>query len=209
MRQGSQDCCSNNCNRSLYTQPKSNSIKMSIAEKTIKVIQERYDSSEYKAGIESITTPEQKIYGAVDKKHTSAVLFWVKELWENTPEALMIAAAGHDWGRTFENERDRLEDYPSINGKPVPEWYDAHKAMHSANTARILKRELSNIMPPDMMLDVTYLVLHHEIGGRKDSNDSLLDLPDKATNSYNLNKAADVLQQADSLAFFNILSSSS
>jgi len=178
---------------------------MSIAEKAIDVIQSRYDSAEYKKGIESITVPEQKIYGVIDKIHTSAVLEWVKKLWPETPEALLIAAAGHDWDRAFEDERDRLEDYPSEGSKPIPEWYDIHKAMHSANTARILRRELSDIVPQTMMLDVVYLVLLHEIGGKRKSNDSLSYVPDNATSSYNLNEAADVLQQADSLAFFNVL----
>tara|TARA_Y100000034_G_C6785503_1_gene351352 strand:- start:88 stop:777 length:690 start_codon:yes stop_codon:yes gene_type:complete len=178
---------------------------MSIADKAIEVIQTRYDSPEYKAGIDSIALPEQKIYGAIDKIHTSAVLDWVKKLWPETPEALMVAAAGHDWDRAFENERDRLEDYPSNGSKPVPEWYDVHKAMHSANTARILRRELSDIVPNDMMLDIVYLVLHHEIGGKRNSDGSLIYVPDTATSSYNLNEAADTLQQADSLAFFNVL----
>ncbi len=178
---------------------------MSIADKAIGVIQARYDSPQYKAGIDSIKLPEQKIYGAIDKIHTSAVLDWVRKLWPETPEALMIAAAGHDWDRAFENERDRLEDYPSKGSKPIPQWYDVHKAMHSANTARILRRELSDIVPNDMMLDVVYLVLHHEIGGKRDPDGSLIYVPDNATSSYNLNEAADTLQQADSLAFFNIL----
>lgn len=139
---------------------------MSIAEKAIKVIQSRYDSPEYKRGIDSMMVSEQKIYGALDKIHTSAVLDWVNKLWPQTPEALMIAAAGHDWDRAFEAERDRLEDYPGGESKPIQPWYDVHKAMHSANSARILRRELSDIIPPDMMLDVVYLVLHHEIGGK-------------------------------------------
>ncbi len=178
---------------------------MSIADKAIEVIQARYDSPEYKAGINCITLPEQKIYGAIDKIHTSAVLDWVKKLWPETPEALMIASVGHDWDRAFEYERDRLEDYPSKGSKPIPEWYDVHKAMHSANTARILKRELSDIVPNDMMLDVVYLVLHHEIGGKRNHDDSLIYILDNVTSSYNLNEAADTLQQADSLAFFNVL----
>ncbi len=181
---------------------------MLIAEEAIKVIQARYDSPEYIAGIESINVPNQKIYGAIDKVHTSAVLDWVRKLWndtDNAPEALQIAAAGHDWDRSFETERDRLEDYPSDDGKPVKEWYDTHKAMHSANTARILRRELWDIVPVEMMLDVVYLVLNHEIGGKRDVDGFLQQLPDRATALYNLNEAADVLQQADSLAFFNVL----
>ena len=35
---------------------------MSVSDKAIEVIQARYESQEYKKGIESITIPEQKIY---------------------------------------------------------------------------------------------------------------------------------------------------
>ncbi|MCG2718507.1 MAG: hypothetical protein L6408_06720, partial [Nanoarchaeota archaeon] len=180
--------------------------KLLFAEKAIDIIQSRYDSQEYKYGIESIKDPAQKIYGAIDKLHTSAVLDWVKKLWSGeTPEALKIVAAGHDWDRAFEDERDRLEDYPHENGKPVKEWYNIHKAMHSANTARILRRELSDVVPEDMMLDIVYMELNHELGGKKTLDGDIIELMDKATNSYNLNEAVDVLTKADTLAFFNVL----
>jgi hypothetical protein len=178
---------------------------MGYVTKALEIIKARYDSEEYKAGIEAITIPEQKMYGAVDKKHTQDVLEWTLKLWSETPDALKIAAAGHDWDRAWESERDKLEVYPKVDGKPPKEWYDIHKAMHSANTARILRRELSEILTSEMMNDVVYLVLRHEIGGRKDNDGSLIYLEDNATKSYNLNKAADILQKADSLSFFSFL----
>jgi hypothetical protein len=172
---------------------------MSIADKAIAIIQERYESSEYQEGIASMTDPEQRIYGAMDKIHTAAVLEWVEKLYFGCPDALRIAAAGHDWDRAFEHERDRMEDYPKEGSKPISAWYDVHKMMHAANTARILRRELGAVIPSDMMLDVVYLVLHHETGGASGV------LLDRYTGTYDLNNAACVLQRADSLAFFNIL----
>ncbi len=191
--------------KELESEVKENMKMTSIAEKAIKIIQSKYDEPEYRSRIQAIADHEQRLYDEIDKIHTSAVLDWVKKLWSSTPEALMIAAAGHDWDRAFGEERDKLEYYPAKEGKPLPEWYDVHKAMHSANTARILRRELSDIVPQEIMLDVVYLVLNHEVGGKKQADGALLYLPDNATQSYNLNEAANTLQQADSLAFFNVL----
>jgi hypothetical protein len=178
-----------------------------LAERAIRVIQERYDNSGYLLGIESITDPEQRLYGAIDKPHTKAVLSWVRKLWQygEAPDALQISAAGHDWDRAFEYERDKLESYPHVGSKPVEIWYSTHKAMHSANTTRILRRELTDLIPKDLMNDIIYLVLLHEIGGRKNPDCSLVQTTDLHTGTYNLNEAADVLQQADSLAFFDVL----
>lgn len=177
-----------------------------LLNRALNTIFNRYNTEEYRAGIESIISEKQKIYGVIDIVHIKAVLKWVQELWgKDCPLALQIAAAGHDWDRAFESERDRLEDYPGFQDKPVAEWYDVHKAMHSANTARILSNKLQSILPAALILDIVYLVLHHEIGGKKDGEGNPMILTDQYTNKYDLNIAANVLQQADSLAFFDVL----
>ncbi len=178
---------------------------MSNSQKAIKIILDRYDSDDYKAGIASIASEQQRVYGESDKPHVLAVLSWIERLWPNPPEALQIAAVGHDWERAFENERHRLEDYLSGDGAPLQGTYKPHKAAHSQNSARILARELKGILPPTMLLDVYFLVCNHETGGIVGTDGPLTMLLDSHTRSYNLNLAADILQQADALSFFDIL----
>jgi hypothetical protein len=180
---------------------------MDFADKAVEIILGRYDSLEYKAGIASIASDPQKIYGATDKIHAQAVLDWTCKLWGhqvdgNVPKALRISAVGHDWERAFECERDKLEIYPHENGKPDLMWYAVHKSMHAHNSARILRRELADIVPNQFMIDVTYIVTHHEIGGARCMGE-MVNYPDFATGKYNLNLASEILKQGDSLAFFN------
>lgn len=177
-----------------------------------KIINDRYNDPIYVQNIEDAIkeaahadTPE-KTYGLTDKFHGPYVLRWVEKLFEGkVPDALRLAALGHDWDRSWKEERDPLEWYPHEGKKPVPEWYDAHKQMHAANSARLLRRELSDVLPESMMQDIVYMVIYHELGGRIDENGALIETMDQHTGSYNLNEALDILQKADSLAFFDIL----
>lgn len=179
---------------------------MTIVGDALGVILERYDSPEYLTTIQNTQNNDVKFYGAIDKPHIHAIIDWVQKIWTGAPDALVIAAAGHDWERAFEGVRDKLEHhYPYENGKPIPEWYNLHKRLHSANSVQLLRSHLGNIVPDTMMQDISYLVFNHEFGGERNTNGALEELHDMHTVTYNLNHAADILKQADSLAYFNVL----
>ena len=64
-----------------------------------------------------------------DPRHAENTLAWLLRLAPEADEALQIAALGHDIERAIESRKVRRPDFPD---------YDAFKAAHAENSARIL-----------------------------------------------------------------------
>lgn len=159
-----------------------------------KKILAQLDSEEYE---QAYKETEQ---GLVDKNHCLEVVELTTQFWEeleqsNIPEALKIAALVHD--------SDRYYPKREVNTKNLPkEHYEYRKGIHAGNTALIFFENNKDDLPLTLIRDVCHLILRHERGGDKDKNHDLMNKTDEYTNTYNLNKAADILYYADKTSFF-------
>jgi len=111
-----------------------------------------------------------------DPAHSRNTLKWLLELDPRADAALRIAALGHDIDRAVETRKVRRADFAD---------YDAFKAAHARNSARILLEILADCGIEDEALtrEIERLVCAHEVGG---------DL------------RSDLLKDADSLSYFDV-----
>ncbi len=132
--------------------------------------------------INSIASAKQKIRAIVSKSsvtedpvHAENVLEWVLKLKPDADEALQIAALAHDIDRAVEKRKILRPDFSD---------YDAFKAAHAENSARILREILNGCRVEQTIIDeACRLVERHETGG---------DL------------CSDLLKDADSISFFEV-----
>ncbi len=108
-----------------------------------------------------------------DPTHSGNTLEWLLELDPKADAALRIGALGHDIERAIEGRKVRRGDFPT---------YDAFKAAHARNSARILMEILKECRVEDepFSREVCRLVRRHEVGG--DPRSDLL--VDADSNSY-------------------------
>ncbi len=131
---------------------------------------------------DSIVCAKQKIRAIISKSgvpedpvHAENVLEWVLKLKPDADEALQIAALAHDIDRAVEKRKISRSDFND---------YDAFKAAHAQNSARILKKILNECHVEQTIIDeACRLVERHETGG---------DL------------CSDLLKDADSISFFEV-----
>ena len=110
-----------------------------------------------------------------DPVHAENVLDWVLKLRSDADEALQIAALSHDIDRADERRRVRRTDFKD---------YNAFKAAHANNSAKILKEILHDCYMEQSIIDeACRLVERHEVGG---------DL------------RSDLLKDADSISYFEV-----
>ena len=111
-----------------------------------------------------------------DPEHSRNTLKWLLELDARADAALRIAALGHDIDRAVEARKVRRADFAD---------YDAFKAAHARNGARILLEILADCGIEDeaQMREVERLVCAHEVGG---------------------DPRSDLLKDADSLSYFDV-----
>lgn len=148
----------------------------------LKKILKQFNSKEYKLNYKN--TEQEK----VDKKHFLEVVEITKKLWKKPPVALQIAELCHDL--------DRIYPKREINTKNVAKKdYDKIKKKHSITSALIFS-EVNHDLPKELLIDVNYLIIRHEVGGDKTKK------LDSYTKSYDINKAANPLYYADKLSFF-------
>ena len=103
------------------------------------------------------------------------MLEWVLKLKPDADEALQIAALAHDIDRAVEKRKISRSDFND---------YDAFKAAHAKNSARILGEILNGYHVEQTIIDeACRLVERHETGG---------DL------------CSDLLKDADSISFFEV-----
>ncbi len=132
--------------------------------------------------INSIACAKQKIRAIISKSgvpedpvHAENVLEWVLKLKPDAEEALQIAALAHDIDRAVEKRKISRSDFND---------YDAFKAAHAENSARILREILNGCRVEQTIIDeACQLVERHEAGG---------DL------------YSDLLKDSDSISFFEV-----
>lgn len=125
-------------------------------------------NEKYRAVISKSSVPE-------DPVHAENVLDWVLKLRSDADEALQIAALSHDIDRADERRRVRRTDFKD---------YNAFKAAHANNSAKILKEILHDCHMEQSIIDeACRLVERHEVGG---------DL------------RSDLLKDADSISYFEV-----
>jgi hypothetical protein len=132
--------------------------------------------------INSIARAKQKIRAVISKSrvsedpvHAENVLEWVLKLKPDADEALQIAALAHDIDRAVEKRKVSRSDFNN---------YNAFKAAHAKNSARILKEILNGCHVEQTIIDeACRLVERHEAGG---------------------DPCSDLLKDADSISFFEV-----
>jgi hypothetical protein len=132
--------------------------------------------------INSIARAKQKIRAIISKSrvpedpiHAENVLEWILKLKPDADEALQIAALAHDIDRAVEKRKILRSGFND---------YDAFKAAHAKNSARILKEILNGCYVEPVIIDeACRLVGRHETGG---------------------DRCSDLLKDADSISFFEV-----
>jgi hypothetical protein len=111
-----------------------------------------------------------------DPAHSRNTLEWLLRLAPQADAALRIAALGHDIERAVEARKVRRADFAD---------YDAFKAAHARNSARILLEVMEECGVGDEWLkrEVEGLVRAHEVGG---------------------DPRSDLLVESDSLSYFDV-----
>jgi hypothetical protein len=132
--------------------------------------------------MDSIECAKRKIRAVVSKSgvpedpvHAENVLDWVLQLRPDSDEALQIAALSHDIDRADVRRKVRRTDFND---------YDAFKAAHANNSAKILKEILHECHVDQSIIDeACRLVERHEVGG---------------------DMRSDLLKDADTISFFEV-----
>jgi hypothetical protein len=110
-----------------------------------------------------------------DPRHAENALEWLLRLDPKADQALQIAALAHDIDRAVEARKVRRSDYDD---------YDAFKAAHARNGAKILRTLLDSCgIAKSITEEACRLVAAHEVGGDPRSN---------------------LLKEADSISFFSV-----
>ena len=131
---------------------------------------------------EAIAAAKERIRACVsrspvpeDVMHAENVLQWVLRLAPDADDALQIAALAHDIERSDEARKVRRSDFRD---------YDAFKAAHAANSARMLCGLLDECrVERTVAEEACRLVALHEVGG---------------------DPRSDLLKDADGISFFEV-----
>ena len=132
--------------------------------------------------MDSIENATEKIRATIaaskvpeDPLHAENTLEWVLRLDAKAGQALRIAALAHDIERAIEPRKVRRHDYDD---------YDAFKAAHARNGAKILRAILDECGVDQPTADeACRLVVRHEVGG---------------------DCRSDLLKDADSISYFEL-----
>ncbi len=130
----------------------------------------------------SIECAKQKIRAMIagsnvpeDPTHAENTLEWLFKLNPEADQTLQIAALAHDIDRAVENQKVRRSDYDD---------YDAFKAAHARNGARILREIMEECGVSDSITEeACRLVTLHEVGG---------------------DHRSDLIKNADSISYFKV-----
>jgi hypothetical protein len=110
-----------------------------------------------------------------DPRHADNTLEWLLHLEPDAGDALQLAALAHDIDRAIEESKVRRADFDD---------YDAFKAAHARNGAKILRPILNACGVAGNIVDETCrLVEVHEVGG---------------------DPSSDLLKDADSISYFDV-----
>jgi hypothetical protein len=110
-----------------------------------------------------------------DPRHADNTLEWLLHLEPDANEALQLAALAHDIDRAIADIRVRRTDFDN---------YDAFKAAHARNSAKILRPILVTCdVERNIVDEACRLVQAHEVGG---------------------DPGSDLLKDADSISYFDV-----
>ncbi len=110
-----------------------------------------------------------------DPRHADNTLEWLLRLEPDAGDALQLAALAHDIDRAIEESKVRRADFDD---------YDAFKAAHAQNGAKILRSILNACDVAGNIVDeACRLVKVHEVGG---------------------DPSSDLLKDADSISYFDV-----
>ena len=110
-----------------------------------------------------------------DPPHAENTLEWLLTLNPEADQALQIAALAHDIDRAVENQKVRRNDYDD---------YDAFKAAHAHNGARMLREIMKKCgVDSSILEEACRLVTLHEVGG---------------------DPRSDLIKNADSVSYFKV-----
>lgn len=110
-----------------------------------------------------------------DPGHADNTLEWLLRLEPDASEALQLAALAHDIDRAIERTKVRRADFDD---------YDAFKAAHARNSAKILRPILTTCgVEQNIVEEACRLVVVHEVGG---------------------DPSSDLLKDADSISYFDV-----
>ncbi len=131
--------------------------------------------------MDSIECAKQRVRATIagskvpeDPRHAENTLEWLLRLDPKAGQALQIAALSHDIDRAIEDRKVRRADFGD---------YDAFKAAHARNGARILRTILDECGVDQFTKDeACRLVIRHEVGG---------------------DPSSDLLKDVDSISFFD------
>ncbi len=155
-------------------------------------------------------------YAEVDAPHFRDVSRLAVDLWGrkydlDCPIALPIAGLYHDFDRVFPPDHSadprirtkrRMIDTKSLPDSGYTE--DQIKLdLHPQNCAAIF-RDYNPGIPLPLQMDISFLIARHERGAEMAGGKFFRRL-DEFTGSYNLNRAANVLCEADGLGFFSLI----
>ena len=109
--------------------------------------------------------------------HALRTVFWMKKIYSQTDEAMLISAVAHDIERSF--KKNKLE---GIEGNKKGFLDEKHIEDHQKKSAEIIGNFLKKQGAEDSLINkVKMLVSKHEVGGNKEQN---------------------ILKDADSISFF-------
>ncbi len=164
------------------------------------------DYLEYAYGnlVKATERPEYKRYLETDSPygneayilHVTNVAEYVAKLWRmkfgsELPAAMKIASWYHDFDRLLPERR------LDTSTAPIERYTDVKK-MHSKNCA-VLFAEFNPELPEGLTRDVQHLIERAE--ERVEEGNAV----DNFTGSYNLDKASNILCEADGLSFFDVI----
>jgi len=132
--------------------------------------------------MDNIDRAKQKIRAIIagspvpeDPRHADNTLEWLSRLQPDAGDALQLAALAHDIDRAIEEIKVKRADFDD---------YDAFKAAHARNGAKILRPMLNACeVAGDILDEACRLVEVHEVGGDPNS---------------------DLLKDADSISYFDV-----
>lgn len=112
-----------------------------------------------------------------ESKHATRTVFWIKELYPESDEAMLIAAIAHDIERAF-----RKHELDGIKNNKEGFLNKEHIKYHQEKGAEIIGDFLNKQGAEDDLINkVKMLVSKHEVGGNKEQN---------------------ILKDADAISFF-------
>jgi hypothetical protein len=148
--------------------------------------------------------------GTIDHLHaeitsSTAVRLGIKNGYSGYAlELLRTAGHFHDSDRSFPLTMVGGEEEARHDAEAYREYKKVHAANSCNRAADLIKKAAASgyYSPGGFLVDLSYLILRHEIGGQKENSKNCL-LPSKVEPDLNLNYLVDIVTDADSISYFD------